>query len=288
MPTMIDHVVVVVRDLDAASIDAEQAGFTVTPGGEHAGGATHNALIPFADGSYIEVIAFRDPDERQTHKWWPRLWKGEGLVDFALLSSDLEAEAKEITARGLLVPPPADNGRLRPDGERLEWRAIQTQETVGESGLPFVIQDVTPRSLRVSTDASATTHRNGATGIARVTVVVGDIDAAARSFRALLGVDGRPSGEHAAGIRSGQPGIRFAVGPQWIELIQSAGDQPDDLNADDTAEPNLSRYHALYGNSPFEVILRTGDSSATVSAPRSGTLIDTRLLHGAHFRLTPA
>jgi Glyoxalase-like domain len=291
MPTMIDHVVVVVRDLEVASADAEHAGFTVTPGGEHAGGATHNALIPFVDGSYIEVIAFREPDERQPHKWWPRLSKGEGLVDFALLSSDLAAEATEISARGLAIPPPADNGRLRPDGERLKWRAVQTQETVGESGLPFIIEDITPRSLRVSNDAKATTHRNGTTGIAGVTVVVGDIDEAARRFRAVLGVDGHPSGDDAEEIQSGQSGVRFAVGPQWIELIQppapAPGDQSGDVIAGDTAASDLSRYHARYGNGPFEVVLRTGDPRAPAPAPRSGDPIDTHLLHGARFRLGP-
>lgn len=292
MPTMIDHVVVVIRDLDAASADAERAGFTVTPGGEHAGGTTHNALIPFADGSYVEMIAFREPDERQAHKWWPRLWKGEGLVDFALLSPDLVAEAREIGQRGLNVPEPAENGRLRPDGARLAWRAVQTQETVGESGLPFIIEDVTPRSLRVPTDESATTHRNGATGIAGVTVVVKDLDEAKSGFAALLGVDGTPSGADAEEIRAG---ARFAVGSQWIELIQPAATElnraPDDTVDDATAAPNedvLSRYLALYGNGPFEVVLRTGDSQGEPPAPRAGQPLDLRLLHGARFRLAQA
>lgn len=283
MPTMIDHVVVVVRDLETASADAERAGFTVTPGGEHAGGATHNALIPFADGSYIEVIAFREPDERQAHKWWPRLWKGEGLVDFALLSSDLATEADAIAARGLDVPPPADNGRLRLDGERLEWRAVQTQETVGESGLPFIIEDITPRALRVSTEATATTHRNGTTGIAGVSVVVADLGASRLLFGQLLGTKGVPSGGDSDGIRGG---VRFPIGSQWIELIEPAG-----VVADDTAAPNealLARYLALYGNGPFEVVLRTGDPDAVAPAPRSGEPIDTRLMHRARFRLAPA
>jgi hypothetical protein len=294
MPTMIDHVVVVVRDLDAASADAARAGFTVTPGGEHASGVTYNALIPFVDGSYVELIAFREPDQRQEsqpHKWWPRLWKGEGLVDFALLSPDLATEAEEITRRGLSVPAPLENGRLRPDGERLAWRAVQTQETVGESGLPFIIEDVTPRSLRVATD-EATTHRNGATGIAGVTVVVRDLDASNRSFAALLGADGTPSGSDAEKIRAG---ARFPVGSQWIELIQPAatdvGHQADDMVDDDTAAPDedvLSRYLALYGNGPFEVILRTGDPRGEPPAPRAGEPLDPRLLHGARFRLAPA
>ncbi len=289
MPTMIDHVVVVVRHLDGASADAERAGFTVTPGGEHAGGSTHNALIPFADGSYVEIIAFLEPDERQAHRWWPRLWKGEGLVDFALLSPDLVAEAREIDGRGLRITEPAENGRLRPDGQRLDWRAVTTQETVGESGLPFVIEDVTPRSLRVPSDEAATRHRNGATGIAGVTVVVADLEDARGRFGRLLGAEGEQSGGDAEEIRAG---ARFPVGSQWIELIQPTalelGRSSDDLVDDDTAAPNedvLSRSLAIFGHGPFEVILRTGEPHGEAPGPRAGEPIDSRLMHGARFRL---
>ena len=46
----IDHIVIVVRDLDAAAQDYERLGFTVVPGGKHPVG-THNALIAFADST---------------------------------------------------------------------------------------------------------------------------------------------------------------------------------------------------------------------------------------------
>ncbi|MEI6179461.1 MAG: VOC family protein, partial [Chloroflexales bacterium] len=47
----IDHLVILVGNLAAAVADYEALGFTITPGGEHTDGATHNALISFADGS---------------------------------------------------------------------------------------------------------------------------------------------------------------------------------------------------------------------------------------------
>ena len=85
----IDHIVIAVRDLAAASDDYARLGFTVTPGGEHTGGATHNALISFADGAYFELIAFKEPDRPQDHKWWAKQAKGEGTVDFALRSESV-------------------------------------------------------------------------------------------------------------------------------------------------------------------------------------------------------
>jgi hypothetical protein len=63
----IDHLVIVVRDLQQAAKDYQELGFTVVPGGKHPVGS-HNVLISFADGSYLELIAFyRDAFD---HRWW--------------------------------------------------------------------------------------------------------------------------------------------------------------------------------------------------------------------------
>src|SRR5262249_58019959 len=57
MLTGIDHLVVAVPDLDAAIESYQSVGFHVVRGGRHQVG-THNALVPFADGVYLELIAF--------------------------------------------------------------------------------------------------------------------------------------------------------------------------------------------------------------------------------------
>ena len=54
----LDHIVIVAQDLNVVIASYAAAGFTVAPGGTHADGATHNALIVFADDTYIELIAF--------------------------------------------------------------------------------------------------------------------------------------------------------------------------------------------------------------------------------------
>lgn len=45
--------------------------FTISPGGRHADNRTENRLVIFADGSYLELIAFinDDPEKREGH-WW--------------------------------------------------------------------------------------------------------------------------------------------------------------------------------------------------------------------------
>ena len=66
----IDHLVIVVPELEAAVATYRGLGFTVVPGGRHPIG-THNALIAFTDGSYLELIAFFEPNAQ--HRWHQRL-----------------------------------------------------------------------------------------------------------------------------------------------------------------------------------------------------------------------
>src|SRR6202165_1282689 len=101
MLRQLDHVV---RDLASAVSDHRRRGFTVTPGGEHADGTTHNALITFADGSYLELVAFRDLSRALTHRWWKIAADGGGLADFALLSDDITADSAAPAA--LVKNPP--------------------------------------------------------------------------------------------------------------------------------------------------------------------------------------
>ena len=86
----------------------------MTPGGEHADGLTRNALIPFKDGSYLELIAFVDPENTRDNvwRWRPFLSSGGCLVDYCTASGDLRAEARRLEGPGFAVEGPDDGGRL--------------------------------------------------------------------------------------------------------------------------------------------------------------------------------
>jgi hypothetical protein len=176
MLKMLDHVVYVARDLAEAVKDHERNGYTVTPGGEHAGGVTHNALVCFADGSYLELVGFRKPDP--THRWWSHAMDGR-FADFAVLSDDLAQDASAL--EDLVVREAAEGGRTRPDGVSLRWRVAFLR-----APLPFVIEDLTPRDLRVPS-GDATRHPNGVTGIGSLVVAARDersVDASYERLRA--------------------------------------------------------------------------------------------------------
>jgi hypothetical protein len=197
MLKMLDHVVFVTNDLAATAALHRSQGFTVTPGGEHADGITHNALVAFADGAYLEIVGFRKPAPQ--HRWW-RYAAAGGFADFAVLSDDLDAD---VAALGALVTRPSlEGGRTRPDRITLRWRTAMLRPP-----LPFLIQDLTPRDRRVPT-GDAARHANGTTGIA--SVVVGCVDvAAAEHAYAQLRDRGGPSATLRPSTTDGIAQVRY-------------------------------------------------------------------------------
>ena len=114
----IDHFVVVVPDLEAAIKSYGELGFTVVRGGKHNIG-THNALIAFADGSYVELIAFLAPVAG--HPWYDAMSKSGGIVDFCAQTDDLVADVAKFRSAGIAITDPNGMTRDRPDGYRLSW-----------------------------------------------------------------------------------------------------------------------------------------------------------------------
>ena len=222
MLTRLDHLVVLVRNLDRAIRDYETLGFTVTPGGEHADGLTGNALIPFKDGSYLELVAFLNLDDPRDNVWgWrPFLSSGGGLIDYCVASDGLRADVRRLEDLGFDVEGPTDGGRRLPDGAEIRWRTAR----IHQDGrvLPFLIEDLTPRSLRVP-DGPPAEHPNGAVGISRLEVAVPDAEETARSFTALTGT-GSGSG---ASLRLGDCELSMMTpGDEAQRRLDAAGPGP--------------------------------------------------------------
>ena len=255
MDFSLDHVVILVFDLERAQADYGVLGFTVVEGGRHADGLTHNALVAFEDGSYLELIAFIDepPDE---HPFY-RAHGQEGLVTFALLPGEIARDVQEARKRGLHMEGPSQGGRHRPDGMHIEWQIARADSPE----LPFLCADVTPRDLRVPYGPSRL-HANGTTGIAAVTIVVWGLEASATRYKALLGSDPLPHGPY-----NHPRSTSFDVKGCILTLVE-----PD--------SGEMREYLERRGEGPYAITLLVGEG-------RPVETVNHDLTHGAEIDMVP-
>lgn len=165
MSLELDHIVITVADLDAAMRDYEALGFTVRRGGVHANRATENALVVFGDGTYLELLAKTgEPPLPGLIDFSAIFDHGLGLAGYALRADDLEAEAARLRGHGFVIGEIIPGERRRADGVLVQWKLA----LIDGGFSPFLIQDVTPRELRIPTDPALTTHANRALGVKAV------------------------------------------------------------------------------------------------------------------------
>lgn len=247
----IDHIVIVVGDLDLAAKHYGEIGFTVVAGGKHPVGS-YNVLIALADGSYIELISYyrSSPD----HRWWAALQRGEGLVDFCMQTDDLPGDTERLRGVGVMIADPVPWSRKRPDGYEVKWLLSLARE--GHRGVaPFLIQDVTPREERIPRRFE---HKNGSTGIGAVTVAVEDLAAVRNWYEALLGSAGAEIERKDLQAH----GLRFEVGPHRFDF----------LTPNHSKSP-LTGWIKARGASPYAATLRSSLSQ--------GQTLQAALTHGA-------
>lgn len=217
----LDHVVIAVHDLARAVEDYRALGFTVQMGGRHPNRTSHNALVVFADGAYLELIAWPEPGPAE--RWYNVLTAhGEGFMDFALIPEDVPRAIDEARARGLTMNGPIEGSRVRPDGLELKWLAGR-QATFD---LPFLCGDVTPRELRVP-EGEVRRHANGAVGVASVTVAVRDLEVSRARYRALLGTSAMALGETRLVL---SPRVAGREGPCALEIRTSMPERAGPLD----------------------------------------------------------
>ena len=239
----IDHIVILVRDLQNATRIYQDLGFQVTYGGEHPG-ISHNALIPFQDGSYVELFALLRPEGFSGHRWSPLLETGAGLIDFALQVSDMDGTVDRIRAPGLPYEW-LDGSRRRPDGELLAWRTAELANGVAGE-MPFLIDDVTPRSKRVPSGDVAR-HPAGVTGIRGIVIAVQDLDQVAEAYAKLLGaIPPVIEIDEALGAET----MSYPIGGQQIILARASG-----------PESPIAAHIQRRGNGPFQINLTASSST---------------------------
>ncbi|EAY26608.1 VOC family protein [Microscilla marina] len=201
----LDHIVILVNNLEQAVADYTAQGFTVSPGGTHAGGISRNALIHFQDDTFLELLELRvvprteflrqmhergllrayQPSAKygMAHRFYGRVLdlrkhqpQAEGITDFCLLvSNQTHAHLKSR----LPLTPPFGASRLRPDGQTISWKMYTPLEEV----LPFFRTDYHPKIVR---EPAALQHANRGVGIHKVCLFTDDYVQTVQCYKQLL------------------------------------------------------------------------------------------------------
>jgi len=183
----LDHVVVTVRDLDAAAEQWRGLGFTVSPRGTHSPIlGTGNYTIMFGD-DYVELLGILTETE-QNQPTRDYLAKREGLERAAFTTDDAAAGAEELKSRGFPALGPIHFGRPveLPGGGTGEARFNVFRWPLEEQpgGLRiFACQHLTRETVWIPELQS---HANGASRLVRLEVLAADPKAAAEHLARLI------------------------------------------------------------------------------------------------------
>lgn len=229
--TGLDHVIVGVRDLEAARAQYARLGFNSTPRGRHVGWGTANYCIMFPD-DYVELLGIVDPSQF-TNDLDRFLAEREGLLSLALGSADLDATRAAWVAAGLEAAQPRALGRLlEADGATVELRFRNLMlPRDGTGGISvFALEHLTPEPMR---RPAWLAHPNGALAIRSCTICASDTAPAAEALRRLFGAAAIIDTDNVIAAHTGR-GVIMLAPPEDAELIYPLLDLPEHV-----AEPRL-------------------------------------------------
>lgn len=138
----IDHLVYATPDLQLGIAAIEkQLGVKATPGGQHPGLGTRNALVALGPASYLEIIG---PDPDQPKPSGPRRFgiddlKAPRIVRWVVKSNELAAVKARADKAGVGIGAVASGSRKRPDGVVLAWHYTDPATVVVDGLVPFFI-----------------------------------------------------------------------------------------------------------------------------------------------------
>jgi catechol 2,3-dioxygenase-like lactoylglutathione lyase family enzyme len=184
--TGIDHIIIGVRDLEAARRNWTRLGFTPTPRGRHIGQGTANYCIMFPH-DYLELLGFVERDEH-AHRLEAFLAGREGAMSLAFAPThDAAATAAVLAGQGLHPSAPRALGRALelPEGSvtpRFSLLNLPPDETPALDC--FICGHLTPTLVR---RPEWLTHPNGITGINAVHLVAEEPGALVPAYRRLFG-----------------------------------------------------------------------------------------------------
>lgn len=200
----LDHVVIVVRDLDKAAETWAGLGFTVSPRGTHSAHMGTGNYTMMLGEDYLELLGVLTPTERNAPTR-ALLEKREGIERAAFTAVDAAAGTKELQARGIAATGPIGFSRPveMPDGTKTEARfdtfIWPVEERPGGMRI-FACQHYTRGAVWIP---YLQKHANTADRIIRAELLSADPKAAADHMTRLIDVPSTKEADGAYRIESG-------------------------------------------------------------------------------------
>jgi catechol 2,3-dioxygenase-like lactoylglutathione lyase family enzyme len=221
----LDHVVVMVNDMDQAVSNYRRLGFRVTPRMRHPFGTANN-LIMF-QSTFLEILGVADPEQLSGigEIVAAFLRQKEGVSHFALRSSDAEADRREFLQKGL--KPGAVSGFERavtlPSGRTLN--AVVTVCTFEQSDTPRVLMFVSTQHVPEAVWIPEwQVQPNGAEEIESVVIVASDPGQPfRRRLAALFGDSAMTLRERAVVAHTGAGTIEVITPDEFLKRFAVAG-----------------------------------------------------------------
>lgn len=220
----IDHVVIVVRDLDAARDTFRRMGFTVTPRGVHTLGSQNHCVMFGED--YLELLWSPEGAPHPSRQYYTEFARaGEGLAAIAFGTDSAKGAYTEMLWAGFAPSDAVEFSRpvAVPGGTRAaRFRVSMASLEHTPGGRAFVCEHLT-RELVWRPEYQR--HPNGATEIAAVAIIAEDAAAAARPYERLLATPAEPIAEGLV-VRTGRASIAFATGARLAARLPTVRTSP--------------------------------------------------------------
>ncbi len=214
----IDHIVIVVDDLERDAATYRKLGFTLSPKGVHSaamGSANHTIML---QNDYFELLAVLTPTEGNA-RWRQALAEGGGVAGVALTTQDAGAAHAHWLAQGLAPKEPIHFSRpvTRADGVQLEARfEVVSLAEVADTGVRiFVCSQPTREAVWLP---ELTHHANTAEAITQLTFACADPAATAAAWQKII---------PAVAAKSHPDGIILETGLHAIVLLNHAAANRD-------------------------------------------------------------
>lgn len=220
----VDHVMVLVRDLDAAAAAWRGLGFTVSPRGTHSAHmGSGNYTIMFGE-DYLELLGVLVPTEHNA-PMRAALARREGLDRVAFTTDDAAAGVAELQAKGIAATGPIAFGRPveLPGGVTAEARfqVFHWPQSARPAGLGlFACQHLTRENVWIP---ALQAHANGACRLLRIEVLAADPQAGAAELAGLVDRVAEPEADGAWRVASGAGRADFV----FLDRATLAARHPD-------------------------------------------------------------